>query len=155
MPLIATLAAHPPERIAVRVGPLDIAYGRLLADVMAAAAALEAKGVTVESRVGICAGSVTNGHSYGSWVAHLALLHLGAGHASAVDPASLAAALGAGMIDTAIGPRERLDQIPAAIRSIEFDCDPAKPAISSAADPTPPGNEAAARRFNLTSGTTG
>ena len=153
MPIIATLGAHPPERIAVRVGSLDINYGRLVADVMAAATALAAKGVTDASRVGIRAGSVANGHSYASWIAHLALLHLGASHASVVDPASFAAALGAGIIDTAVGPREQLDQLPPSIKPIIFDCDPTRPLAAS--DSAPPGNEAAARRFNLTSGTTG
>jgi len=156
MTIIASLGTHPPDRVAVRVGTLDISYGRLVSDVMAAATALAAKGVNEASKVGIRAGSVANGHSYASWVAHLAVLHLGAGHASAVDSASLAAALSAGMIDTAVGPRERLDQLPASIKTIEFDCDPAKPAaVPSATDAAPPGNEAAARRFNLTSGTTG
>ena len=153
MTIIESIGKHPPERIAVRVGALDINYGRLIADVMAAATAFAAGGVTGKSRVGIRAGSVTNGHSYASWVAHLALLHLGAGHASTIEPASLAASLGAGMIDTAIGPRERLDHLPGSIKPIQFDCDPARPLAAS--EPAPPGNETAARRFNLTSGTTG
>jgi len=153
MSMLESLRRHPPERVAVRVGPFDISYGRLVADGMAAAAAFAAGGVGQASKVGVRAGSVANGHSYASWVAHLAVLHLGAGHASAVDPASLAAALAAGMIDTAVGPREQLDQVPPSIKRIEFDCDPTKPLVASAE--APPANESTARRFNLTSGTTG
>ncbi|HEV2044305.1 MAG TPA: class I adenylate-forming enzyme family protein, partial [Sphingomicrobium sp.] len=144
---------HPPERVAVRVGGLDISYGRLIADVMAAAVTLAAKGVAAGSKVGIRAGSVSNGHSYANWVAHLATLHLGAGHVSIVESASVAAAVQAGLIDMAIGARQSLNYIPAAIKRVEFDCDPAKPLVA----PTrpAPGNEAAAARINLTSGTTG
>ena len=78
MTIIESLRRHPPERVAVRVGALDISYARLMADVMAAAAVLAAKGVTAGAKVGIRAGSVPNGHSYANWVAHLATLHLDA-----------------------------------------------------------------------------
>ncbi len=88
MTIIAALGRHPPDRVAVRVGTLDIGYGRMLADVMAAAAALSGKGVIPGAKVGIRAGSVSNGHSYANWVAHLATLHLGAAHVSIVESAS-------------------------------------------------------------------
>ena len=120
---------------------------------MAAAAAFAAAGITEKNRVAVRAGSVANGHSYASWVAHLALLRLGAGHISAVDPASIAAALGAQIVDTAVGPRERLVQLPASIRAVEYDCDPSRPLSADA--PISSDNETAARRLNLTSGTTG
>ena len=58
------------------------------------------------TKAGIRAGSVSNGHSYASWVAHLATLHLGAAHVSIVEAAGIAAAVQAGMIDLAIGPRD-------------------------------------------------
>ena len=88
MTIIESIGKHPPERVAVRVGALDINYGRLQADVMAAAVTLAAKGVAAGSKVGIRAGSVSNGHSYANWVAHLATLHLGAAHVSIVESAS-------------------------------------------------------------------
>lgn len=80
------------------------------------------------TKAGIRAGSVSNGHSYASWVAHLATLHLGAAHVSIVEAAGIAAAVQAGMIDLAIGPPGSLDDIPPPLRRIEFDCDPARPA---------------------------
>ena len=153
MTIVESLGRHPPDRVAVRVDRLDIGYGRLLADVMAAAAALSAKGVGAGAKVGIRAGSVPNGHSYANWVAHLATLHLGAAHVSIVESASVAASVQAGLIDMAIGARHALDDIPPAIKRVEFDCDPARPL--TAAPNAPPGNESAAARINLTSGTTG
>ncbi len=161
MTIIESIGHHPPERVAVRVGAVEISYARLQADVMAAALTLAAKGVAAGSRVGIRAGLVSNGHSYANWVAHLATLHLGASHVSIVETASVAAAVQAGLIDMAIGARHSLDDIPSAIKRVEFDCDPAQPLAVPPNDPlaaasrVPPGNESAATRINLTSGTTG
>ncbi|MCY7270464.1 MAG: hypothetical protein LH485_00205 [Sphingomonas bacterium] len=154
MTIISSLGRHPPNRIAVRIGALDIGYGRLVADVMAAAASLAAKGVTAGTKAGIRAGTVSNGHSYANWVAHLAAIHLGAAHVSIVESSSATAALQAGMIDLVIGARESLDGLPSSLKRIEFDCDPAIPLAATDAAP-PPGDEASAARINLTSGTTG
>ena len=153
MTIIESLGRHPPERVAVRVGALDISYARLMADVMAAAAVLAAKGVAAGSKVGIRAGSVANGHSYANWVAHLASINLGAAHVSIVESASLSAAVQAGVIDLAIGARKSLDDIPPSLGRVEFDCDPARP-LATVRD-APPADEASAARINLTSGTTG
>ena len=153
MTIIESLRRHPPERVAVRVGALDISYARLMADVMAAAAVLAAKGVAASSKVGIRAGSVANGHSYANWVAHLASIHLGAAHVSIVESASLSAAVQAGVIDLAIGARKSLDDIPPSLGRVEFDCDPARPLAT--VRNAPPADEASAARINLTSGTTG
>ena len=153
MTIIETLGRHPPDRVAVRVGALDISYARLMADVMAAAASLAARGVAAGSKVGIRAGSVANGHSYANWVAHLASIHLGAAHVSIVESASLSAAVQAGVIDLAIGARKSLDDIPPSLGRVEFDCDPARP-LATVRD-APPADEASAARINLTSGTTG
>lgn len=153
MAIIESLQAHPADRVAVRVGDLDISYARLLADVAAAAASLAAKGVGEGSRVGIRAGFLDTGHSYANWVAHLAAIHLGATHVSIVEQASLSAAIQAGMVDMVIGAQRRLDDVPAALERIVFDCDPKKP-LAPPRD-VPPGREAAAARVNLTSGTTG
>ena len=49
-----------------------------MADVHAAAAVLTATGVGPGTKAGIRAGSVFNGHSYASLVAHLATFHLAA-----------------------------------------------------------------------------
>ena len=152
MTIIESIGHHPPERVAVRVGAVEISYARLKADVMAAALTLAAKGVAAGSRVGIRAGLVSNGHSYANWVAHLATLHLGASHVSIVESASVAAAVQAGLIDMAIGARHSLHDIPSAIKRVEFECEPARPLL---AGPNPRGHEAAAARINLTSGTTG
>ena len=153
MTIIESLGRHPPERVAVRVGALDISYARLMADVMAAATSLAARGVTAGAKVGIRAGSVANGHSYANWVAHLASIHLGAAHVSIVESASLSAAVQAGVIDLAIGARKSLDDIPPSLGRVEFDCDPARP-LATVRD-APPADEASAARINLTSGTTG
>ena len=153
MAIFASLRLHPADSIAIRVGKRDIAYGRFLADIDAAAAALAAKGVTEGSKVGIRAGALNTGHSYANWVAHLATIRLGATHVSIVEQASLAAAVQAGMIDAVIGPKTGLDDVPPALERIIFDCDPAKPVAAS--NGAPPDCSAAAARVNLTSGTTG
>ena len=153
MGIVSSLQAQPADRVAVRVGGIEIGYGRFAADVLAAAALLAAKGVGEGTKAGIRAGRVSNGHSYANWVAHLATLHLGAGHVSVVEPAAVGAAVQAGMIDVAIGPRGSMGDIPPALQRIEFDCDPAKP-ITAPAD-APSAADDRASRINLTSGTTG
>ena len=105
------------------------------------------------AKVAIRASSLTSGHSYANWVAHLAAMHLGASHVSIVETASLSAAVQAGMIDAVIGPRTSLSDIPATLKAIEFDCDPSKPLAAPAE--APPSHEQSAVRLNLTSGTTG
>jgi acyl-CoA synthetase (AMP-forming)/AMP-acid ligase II len=153
MGIITSIQSHAPDRVAIRVGALEISYGRFLADVFAAAATLAAKGIGPGSKVGIRAGTLTTGHSYANWVAHLAALHLGASHVSIVETASLSASVQANMIDAVIGPRQALAEIPATLKFVEFDCDPARP-LATPAEP-PPGHEESAARLNLTSGTTG
>ena len=93
MSLLDSLYSQPADRIAVRIGALDISYGRLIADVAAAAAQFADQGVTPDSKLGLRAGTLTTGHSYANWVAHLAAIHLGAAHVSIIDQSSLAAAL--------------------------------------------------------------
>ncbi len=136
----------------MRVGALDISYGRLLADIAAAATSLAAKGVGEGSRVGIRVGPVPSGHCYANWVAHLTSLWLGAAHCSIVEPASMGAALQAGLIDAVIGSAGTLGDIPAGLGRITFDCDPKRLLAPSE---TPPNRDVAASRINLTSGTTG
>ncbi len=153
MGIVDTLRAHPADRIAVRVGDLAIGYGRFANDVLAAAAMLGAKGVAPDTRAGIRAGPVPSGHSYANWVAHLALMHLGAGHVSVVEAAAVGAAVQAGMIDVAIGSPGTLADIPPALRRIEFDCDPRAPLVTRHELPPPADDRAS--RINLTSGTTG
>ena len=153
MGIVQALQTQPADRVAVRAGTLEIGYGRFAADVLAAAALLAAKGVGPGTKAGIRAGHVSNGHSYANWVAHLATLHLGAGHVSVVEPAAVGAAVQAGMIDVAIGPRGSMGDVPPALKRIEFDCDPAKPML--APTDAPPAADDRASRINLTSGTTG
>lgn len=153
MGIVESLQAQPADRIAVRVGDQAIGYGRLVTDVLAAAALLAKQGVGPGSKAGIRAGPVPNGHSYANWVAHLATLHLGAAHVSVVEPAAVKAAVQAGMIDLVIGPRGSLDDVPPALGRIEFDCDPGKPIAAQADAPT--ASDGSASRINLTSGTTG
>ena len=153
MGIVETLAAQPADRVAVRVGDLAIGYGRFATDVLAAAAMLSAKDVGPGTKAGIRAGPVANGHSYANWIAHLASLHLGAAHVSVVEPAAVGAAIQAGMIDLAIGASGSLDDIPSALKRVEFDCDPARP--MTAPGDAPPAADDRASRVNLTSGTTG
>ena len=153
MRIVEALRVQPADRIAVRVGGLDIGYGRLATDILAAAARLAAQGVGPCSKAGIRAGPVPNGHSYANWVAHLASLHLGAAHVSVVEPAAVRAAIQAGMIDLVIGPHGSLDDVPPALGRVEFDCDPLQP-MATPAD-APPAADDQASRINLTSGTTG
>jgi acyl-CoA synthetase (AMP-forming)/AMP-acid ligase II len=152
MPIITKIQRHAPDQVAIRIGALEISYGRFLADVGAAAAFFATKGITERSKVGVRAGSLPTGHSYANWVAHLALIRLGASHVSTVEPASVSAALQSGMIDTMIASRGTLDEVPPTLKQVEFDCDPTRPL---AAAPATPSRESNARRLNLTSGTTG
>jgi acyl-CoA synthetase (AMP-forming)/AMP-acid ligase II len=153
MPIIAPIQQHAPDKVAIRIGTLKISYGRFLADVSAAAALLASKGISEDSKVGVRAGALSTGHSYANWVAHLALIHLGATHVSTVEPASVSAAHQAGMIDTMIASRGGLAEVPSALKQIEFDYDPRKPLATP--ETIPPSRENEARRLNLTSGTTG
>ena len=152
MTILTSLNRHPPENIAVRVGALEISYGRFLADIDAAATRLVAQGVGEGARVGIRSATLATGHTYANWVAHLATIRLGAAHVSIAGQGSLSAAIAGGVIDSIIGPPGSFDDVPTAITRIEFDCDPQRPLAPAA---SPPDREAAAARINLTSGTTG
>ena len=152
MSLLDSLYCQPADRVAVRIGALDISYGRLLADVAAASAIFASQGVTPGSKLGLRAGTLRTGHSYANWVAHLAAIHLGAVHVSIMDQSSLAAANQAGMIDTIIGSDAALADAPAALKRIIFSCDPATPLTAATA---PPDSSASAARLSMTSGTTG
>ena len=152
MTILSSLNRHPPEDIAVRVGALELAYGRFVADIDSAATRLAAEGVGEGSRVGIRSATLATGHTYANWVAHLATIRLGAAHVSIVEQGSLAAAITGGVIDSIIGPPRSFDDVPAAITRIEYDCDPRRPLAPAT---PPPDREASAARINLTSGTTG
>ena len=95
MAIVESLPAHPADRVAVRVGAarhrLWPAGGRRPWPPPPRFAAAGRRPATARS--GSAPGSVANGHSYASWVAHLASLHLGAAHVSVVEPAALAAAV--------------------------------------------------------------
>jgi acyl-CoA synthetase (AMP-forming)/AMP-acid ligase II len=152
MGTIARIMERPAERIAVQAGTSAITYARLMADVDAAAAAFRADGITGAATVGIRAGYAENGHSYANWVAHLAVMTIGAAHVSMSDAASIRASLQAGRVDLVIGNFESLIDVPRSLRRIEFHVDPTAP--SAVADGGA-NDEGSARRLNLTSGTTG
>lgn len=152
MGIIARIMEQPAERIAVRVGSSPISYGRLMADVDAAASAFLADGLNARSTVGIRAGAAENGHSYANWVAHLAIMKIGASHVSMTDKTSIRAGLQAAKVDRVIGTFESLIDIPLSVRRIQFHADHTGPAPVT--DPVA-NEEASARRLNLTSGTTG
>lgn len=152
MGIIARIMQQPGERTAVQAGASAISFARLMADVDAAAALFRADGIGSASTVGIRAGSAENGHSYANWVAHLAVMKLGASHVSMTDAASIRASLRAGRINCVIGTFESLIDVPLSVRRLQFHVDPAAPA--PAADPAD-NEEGTARRLNLTSGTTG
>jgi acyl-CoA synthetase (AMP-forming)/AMP-acid ligase II len=152
MGIIARISSQPADRIAIQAGASAISYGRLLADVDAAAAAFRAERIGPGSTVGIRAGTADNGHSYANWVAHLAAMKVGASHVSMTDKPSIRAALQAGRVDCVIGSFEALIDVPLSVRRIQFHVDPAGP--SPVVDGGP-NDEASARRLNLTSGTTG
>ena len=63
MSILDALRAQPADRIAIRVGSLDISYARFLADIDSAAAMLAAKGVGEGSKVAIRAGRLNTGHT--------------------------------------------------------------------------------------------
>lgn len=152
MGIIARIMGQPAERVAVEVGAVAISFARLMADVDAAIVAFRADGIGPDTIVGIRAGAAENGHSYANWVAHLAIMKLGATHVSMTDAASIRAAFQAGRIDRVIGTFESLIDVPMSVRRLQFHVDPAAPAqvAEHAAN-----DEATAGRLNLTSGTTG
>ena len=152
MGIIAGILAQPGERTAVSAGASTISFARLAADVGAASAKFRAEGVHTGMTVGIRAGTADNGHSYANWVAHLAVMKIGAAHVSMTDAASTRASLQAGRVDLVFGNFESLIDVPLSVRMIEFHVDPAAPAEVTDGG----GNEeGGARRLNLTSGTTG
>ena len=75
--MVISRQAQPADRVAVRVGRMAIGFGRFAADVLAAAA-FSLPRASPKTPSGVRIGPVANGHSYASWVTHLALLHLGA-----------------------------------------------------------------------------
>ncbi len=152
MGIIARIIEQSGERIAVRAGGSAISYARLMADVDAAAARFRAEGVTAATTVGIRAGPADNGHCYANWVAHLAVMKIGAAHVSMTDAASIRAAVGAGRVQFVIGQFEALIDVPLSVPKIQYHADPAAPApvVERGAN-----DEGGAKRLNLTSGTTG
>ena len=152
MGMIAGIMAQPGERIAVMAGASTISYARLAADVDAAAARFRAEGIGPSATVGIRAGAADNGHSYANWVAHLAVMKIGAAHVSMTDAASIRASVQTGQVDVAIGNFESLIDVPKSVRRIGFHVDPAAPAEIADGGLN---EESKARRLNLTSGTTG
>ncbi len=152
MGIIARIIDQPGERIAVRAGASAISYARLAADVAVAATKLRAEGIGKGKTVGIRAGTAENGHSYANWVAHLAVMKLGAAHVSMTDAASIRASLQAGRVDVVVGNFESLVDVPLSVRRIEFHVDPAAPAEVADGGAN---EEDGASRLNLTSGTTG
>lgn len=152
MGIIASIMARPSGRIAVRAGATAVSYARLAADVDVAAAKFGGQGIGKDTTVGIRAGTADNGHSYANWVAHLAVIKLGAAHVSMTDAPSIRASLQAGRVDVVIGNFESLIDVPLSVRRIEFHVDPAAPAEVADGGAN---EEGGAQRLNLTSGTTG
>lgn len=152
MGIIARIIEQPGERIAVRAGTSAVSYARLTADIDAAAARFRAEGVAAGMTVGIRAGPADNGHSYANWVAHLAVMKIGAAHVSMTDAASIRASVQAGRVERVIGQFESLIDVPMSVPKIQYSADPAAPApvVDRGAN-----DEGSARRLNLTSGTTG
>ena len=152
MGIIARIMEQPADRIAVKAGAAAISYARLNADIDAAAMAFRKEGIASATTVGIRAGYAENGHSYANWVAHLAVMKIGATHVSMTDAGSIRASLQAGRVDVAVGNFETFIDVPLSVRRVEFLVDPAAPAELVAAGPN---DEGQAQRLNLTSGTTG
>ena len=128
MGIVARIMEQPADRIAVRAGAASVSYARLMADVDAAAASFRSAGLGIGKTVGLRAGPAENGHSYANWVAHLAVMKIGAAHVSMTDLASIRAALQAGRVDAVIGPFEALLEVPPNVRKVDFHADPAAPA---------------------------
>jgi len=152
MGIIAGIKAQATDRIAVKSGATEVSYARLSADVDAAAKQFRSQGIGPGKTVGIRAGPAANGHSYANWVAHLAVMKIGAAHVSMTDAAAIKASLQAGRVDAVIGHFESLIDVPPTVRRIDFHADPAAPAPVGDDSPN---DEVSAVRLNLTSGTTG
>ncbi len=153
MAIIDRIAQHVGDRPAVIVGATAVSYARMLADVRAAASLLHARGVGKGTKVGVRAGPMVSGQSYGNWVVHLATLWIGARHVSMTETAAVTESLRAGMVDVAVGSAAGLGKIPATMRTIVIEPNPLK-ALAIDGD-VPALAEENAVRINLTSGTTG
>ena len=148
MGIIARIMEQAGDRTAVLAGGEAISFARFNADVDQAAARLQAEGVGPGKTIGIRAGSVDNGHSYTNWIAHLAVMKLGATHVSMTDKTAIKGALLGAKVDLVLGNFESFIDVPLSVPRFEFHLDPPGPGSNVE------NGESSARRLNLTSGTT-
>ena len=149
MGIIARINGQAGNRAAVLAGGETISFARLNADVDAAAARLHAEGVGPGKTIAIRAGPAENGHSYTNWIAHLAIMKLGATHVSTTDKKAIQGALQAGRIELDIGHLESLLDVPLSVPRFEFHLNGLSPPARAI-----PNHEETSCRLNLTSGTT-
>ena len=149
MAVIARIMGQAGDRTAVLAGGEAISFARLNADIDRSAARFRVEGVEPGKTIGIRAGQALNGHSYTNWIAHLAVMKLGATHVSMTDKNAINGALRAGKVDLVIGHFESLIDVPLSVRRLEFHLDAGGQNAEAV-----PNREETARRLNLTSGTT-
>lgn len=126
-------------------------YGELRALVAAAADHLRRSGVDASSRVAIAGGGALDGHSLENWVAHLAVMGIGATHASVTSGKALVKLARTNEINALIGPPLLADALPDGLLHIPFSLDGLAPARSA----VPVGMDSWPARINMSSGTTG
>lgn len=149
MGIVARIMEQAGDRTAVLAGGEAISFARFIADIDHAAARLHVQGVAPGKTIGIRTGSADNGHSYTNWIAHLAVMKLGASHVSLTDKTAIKGTLLACKIDLVLGNFESLIDVPLSVPRFEFHLDQA-----SSDGGNVPDDEGSARRLNLTSGTT-
>ena len=149
MDLIAPGAAE--DRVAVAAGAQHLTYGELRRLVRAAIAYFRQAGVGPSSRIAIGAGSNRDGQSLDNWIAHLAIMAIGATHASVGSGQGLARLIQARLVKILIGPARPGEPVPKPLRLIPFRAALLAPVRGD--DPITLHPRAV--RLNMSSGTTG
>ena len=138
------------DRPAVRCGPETLTYAALKQQVGAAADQLRRAGVEPSSRVAIAAGGARDGQSIDNWIAHLAVMAIGATHASVTWGKGLANLWRAGAINMLVAPPMTGELLPQGLRHVALDRSAlSRERLHALPDKARPG------RINTTSGTTG
>ncbi len=128
-----------------------IDYGAMRRDLAAAVIRLREAGIDQHSRVAIHAGGPRGGQGYSNWIAHLAVMRIGASHSSVIEPKGLTALFHHKAVDIFLGAPLNSVRIPREVRDIPF----ALPVADDGEVPLGDNHDQSAARINLSSGTTG
>lgn len=139
------------ERTAIAVGASTISYGDLKRYVAAATAYLADAGVTAANSVAIAAGEARDGQSLENWIAHLAVMQIGATHASVTSGPGVIRFVRSRAVDIIVGQPAIGEALPEGLRHVPF-------SLADVLDREPlpfRDSDSPPRRLNTSSGTTG